>query len=179
MAYKKRKYNKRGPYKIKAREIRVEGQFAYIPLTKGYEAKIDIIDIEKVRSYNWCVFQAADLIYACRASMNRTVFLHRQIMDEPEGNVDHKDGNGLNCIRDNLRIATVSQNGQNRKPSKGKNFKGTCFDKGCEKWFATIDNISLGYFATEIEAAKAYDIAALKYFGEFARTNESMGLFKL
>lgn len=104
--------------------------------------------------------------------------MHRMILDAKPGQlIDHKDGDGLNNTRANLRIATPSNNNQNSKPQKGGSsaYKGVSWFKRYKKWQVIITvngrNKSLGYFIHEIEAAKAYDEAAIREFGEFARPN--------
>lgn len=90
---------------------------------------------------------------------------------------DHKNGNGLDNRRANLRIATTSQNlanrGKTRRNTSG--YKGVMWFKRKRKWYARIrvsgKSVHLGYFDDPIDAAKAYDDAALKHFGEFAKTN--------
>lgn len=91
--------------------------------------------------------------------------------------VDHKDRNPFNNLDDNLRIATQQQNGANKlkKPGCASIYKGVTWNKAREKWRACITFnrkcIHLGYFTNEIEAAKAYNEATAKYFGEFAVLN--------
>ena len=104
--------------------------------------------------------------------------MHRCLFDNiPDGmEVDHINGNTLDCRRENLRIVTSRQNTMNIHIIRGKScYKGVFWNKDIEKWYSRIGVnyklINLGYFASEIEAAKAYDRAALKHFGEFARLN--------
>jgi len=106
--------------------------------------------------------------------------LHREIMNQPKGLlVDHRNGNPLDNLKDNLRVATRAQNAQNRpkKQNTSSRFKGVSFHKRYKKWSATIcyqgKNKLLGWFENEIDAARAYDAAARKYYGEFARVNLS------
>jgi hypothetical protein len=104
--------------------------------------------------------------------------MHRVIMNAPSGMlVDHRDGNGLNNQKSNLRICNRKQNQQNR-PMNSNNksgYKGVCWNKRSNKWRSGIrvDNkdIFLGSFFCLVKAAKAYDEAAKKYFGEFAYLN--------
>ncbi len=92
--------------------------------------------------------------------------------------VDHRDRNKLNCLDDNLRVCTPSQNNQNQKGRAGKTskYKGVCLDNQSKKWKADITinykHINLGTFPTEKEAAEAYNKSALKLFGEFALLNK-------
>lgn len=105
--------------------------------------------------------------------------MHREIMNQPEGFlVDHKNLNALDNTRENLRPATRSQNQFNRKKIKSKTssrFMGVCLPKSRRKFDAYIKygykRLWLGSFDNEIDAAKAYDEAAKKYHGEFARLN--------
>lgn len=96
---------------------------------------------------------------------------------------DHKDHNGLNNQRSNLRQATGQQNSANVSPHKGaaSRYKGVTWAKQRSKWKAQIgvngSTRGLGDFASEIQAAMAYDRAAIDTFGEFACTNAMMGLY--
>jgi hypothetical protein len=106
-------------------------------------------------------------------------YLHREIMNPPKGLlVDHRNGDSLDNRRANLRLATHSQNIHNRRKIKTKTasiYIGVFFDKRMDKWGAKIrfqnKRIYLGSFKSEIDAAKAYDAAAKKHHGDFARLN--------
>ena len=115
----------------------------------------------------------------CHRLMHRQILGHepRVTSDEPRTTViDHINRNGLDNRRANLRLATVAQNAWNSKKRRScSGYKGVCYDKAKRRWRAAIVHhgrrIHLGYFKDKIPAAKAYDDAAKKYFGQFARTN--------
>ena len=97
--------------------------------------------------------------------------------DDPENHIDHKNGNPSDNRFSNLRLATNSENHRNRRKTAGRSskYKGVHFYKNCGKWGAYIkmggDLTHLGFFEAERDAAKAYDVAASKHFGEFSRLN--------
>jgi hypothetical protein len=97
------------------------------------------------------------------------------------GMVDHKDRNKLNNQKSNFRSATAIQNTANQSvmSNNTSNYRGVAWHKKHQKWIANImfakKRIHLGYFQDKIEAAKAYDKAALYYFGEFAVLNLKEG----
>ncbi len=107
------------------------------------------------------------------------VRMHREIMNFPKGLlVDHRNNNTLDNRRANLRPATSSQNMVNRRRDKSKNssqFRGVRFRKERGRWSAQITingkTFWLGSYDNEIDAARAYDRAAMKYHGEFAKLN--------
>lgn len=152
-----------------------------IPLSKGQYAVIDEEDHARVAVHRWHVMTRRRTSYGESRIDGRTVLLHRFLLDAPPGlQVDHVDGDGLNCTRANLRLCSVRENAHNRSrsPRNTSGYKGVFRDG--RRWRAQImehqRGVSLGTFGTPEEAARAYDQAARERFGEFARTNESMGL---
>jgi hypothetical protein len=154
-----------------------------IKLTKGKFAIVDDADFEWLNQWQWQAHFQRGLWYARRTEgkfpFRKTIPMHNQIKGTPKGMVtDHKDGNGLNNQRDNLRICTRLQNARNSRKSlqNTSGFKGVTYNKESKKWRARItDNrkqFFLGSFNTPEEAGRAYDEAAKKYHGEFSQTND-------
>lgn len=162
------------------RPIRIEGNIAYVPLTKGYEAVIDAADVPLVDGFNWCAQVQSHTVYAQRKDRSgpkpRTVLLHRVIAGEPEGfDIDHRDGNGLDNRRANLRDATKAQNQHNARISKRNTsgFKGVMRNNRNSKWQAMIGlnrkQHHLGFFNCPTAAYFAYIKASRALHGEFGR----------
>ena len=150
-----------------------------IKLTQGYVALVDDEDYDYLNQFKWNAKEGPRSVYAKRKVKNRDVTMHRFILGvtDPKVKVDHKDGDGLNNRRFNLRTANNHQNQHNRKPNKNSTsgFKGVTWRKDLEKWNAALEmsgkRLHLGYFDCPLEAACAYDMAAVKHFGEFAHCN--------
>lgn len=160
-----------------------------IPLTKGLTALVDEVDSD-LNKMKWCAQTSPfEHSYAVRHSHVRPkervrIVMHRVVMERILGrsllkgeDVDHANRNGLDNRRCNLRVATRSQNIANRGPLKTNTsgFKGVNFIKSTGKWQAAICvkgvQISLGTFLSPVDAARAYNDAALTHFGEFAYLN--------
>lgn len=149
----------------------------YIPLTKGLFALVDDEDYSRVSARRWCVLRHRGKFYA-RASDTSRIYLHRFILGltNEDPLVDHKDGNGLNNQKDNLRQATESQNHANSSYSKGSSrYRGVSWHKAQGKWSAKLgkypNRTYVGSYSNEEDAAHAYDAAAFIRWGEFAYLN--------
>jgi hypothetical protein len=170
--------------KKEIRPIRIEGNLAYVPLTRGYEAVIDAVDVPLVQEFNWCAMIDKSTVYAKRGAYDggkhRTVLMHRVIMGDPESlDIDHRDGNGLNNRRHggdgNLRVATKAQNARNkgRRRDNASGVKGVYWHKSAGKWAAQIRMdgtvIWSERFNCKTAAAIAYAKASRVLHGEFGR----------
>jgi hypothetical protein len=175
-----------------------------IPLTRGKFAIIDPEDYDRVSQHTWSAeYHHRDCWYATtviphpnggtipfisrgktyRRPRRTHVRMHKFITEYER--TDHENGDGLDNRRINLRVATALQNSMNTLKQQGNvlsDFKGVSWYKygTTRPWRAriTVDGRekSLGYFPREIDAARAYDEAAVKFYGEFAKTNRDLGL---
>lgn len=158
--------------------------YCEIPLTQGKAALVSPEDYDRVNQFKWFAhyLKVANAFYAQRnISINRTQKtsgMHREILAAPKGMVvDHRDGNGLNNTRANLRLCTRNQNRQNsvKKTKASSRYKGVVYSKQSKKWTASLrfkgKLLFLGYHTDERRAAEAYNEAAINYFGEFAKLN--------
>lgn len=154
-----------------------------IPLTQGKFAIVDDCNYEWLTQWKWYAVCTGKLKmwYVARVENHKTILMHREILGAKKGQItDHKNHNGFDNRLANIRLCSYSENAQNRMPYKNSTnkHKGVSWHKVGGKWQVkiTVNNkrIQLGYCKNEIEAAKMYDKAALKYFGKFAYTNSQV-----
>lgn len=152
-----------------------------IKLTQGQSVLVDDLDYKYLNQFKWYPSIQKNTTYAIRNSKVNgkwiTIRMHREIMNTSKGMLtDHKDSDGLNNQRSNLRECSISENSRNKRPYGISKYLGVSWHPGSAKWMSAIQvngkRKSLGYFDNEIEAAIMYNIAARKYYGEFANPNK-------
>jgi hypothetical protein len=154
-----------------------------IELTRGLFAIVDDIDYPLVAPFNWYAHSAHHTWYAVsrtsRKEDHKVFRMHRFLLGitDPLIKVDHRDHDGLNNRRENLRSCTNAENIRNSRLfiRSTSGFKGVSWNAQCRKWSAFIypegNSIYLGNFDNPEDAARAYDDAAIRHYGEFARLN--------
>ena len=146
-----------------------------IPLTRGKFALVDDEDFDFINQFKWFAHESKGKSYAERKLRNVHVKLHRVLLNAPpDKEVDHINGDGLDCRRENLRLCNHKQNTQNARLRKDNTsgYKGVSSTvEG--RWRAHIrgNKVFIGCFGTPEEAARAYDKKAIELFGEFAKLN--------
>ena len=156
---------------------------ATILLTQGKYTLVDDEDFERMNQYKWCANNINGYWYAVRNirkanNKQKTQLMHRFIINASDSlEVDHRNHNGLDNRKCNLRTCNHTENQRNRQPLQKctSKYKGVCWHKASNKWMARIrlnrKPIYLGLFTNEIIAAKVYDAKATKLFGKFAYLN--------
>lgn len=173
---------------IKNQVRRYDG-FVEIDVGHGRKAVVNEADYSTIDKYTWGAAKSkGGQIWYAQTNIKRKngkyspVQMHKLIVpDVPSGMVrDHVNGNGLDNRRKNIRICEPKHNSRNQQAHRDKKhsrYKGVAIMPGnrTRPWFARIivdyKQIYLGWFGTEIEAARAYDGGARQYFGEYARVN--------
>ena len=155
-----------------------------IQLTQGKVAVVDDDLFNYLNQFKWFANNINGKFYVVRnitVSKNKknVIYMHRFIMKPNKGMViDHLDGNTLNNQKNNLRICTHTENMRNSKISinNKSGYKGVSYQENRNNYRAQIKfnnkTINIGDFIDPIDAAKAYNAAALKYHGEFAHLNK-------
>jgi hypothetical protein len=153
---------------------------------------VDDKDFARISKHRWSAMPSGRTVYAKSTSFGSTVLAHQLIARTwspsylfpgviPSPHVDHRNGDGLDCRRRNLRVCSVAQNQANSvgQPDRRKSkYKGVAPGNGrmVGKWRASITQGGkqkhLGYFVEEEAAALAYNTAAQKLFGDFGKLNE-------
>ena len=153
----------------------IDNDQVWISLTRGKQTRVSLTDWEKVRLLKWTLVQGRSGLWYVR---NRKVgYLHLFLLET--GRADHRDGDGLNNLRTNIRACTQSQNCQNRRRAANNTsgLKGVC--RNGKNWIARIvigvgqNKLNLGTYSDKNEAGRQYDRAAIAHFGEFASLNFS------
>lgn len=155
-----------------------------IPLTRGLSALVDDEDFQELSKHKWYAkSMRTGKFYACRDAWPNGkrvhIQMHREILGLGKGEqADHRNGNGLDNQRRNIRKCIASQNYANRdrKQNTTSRFRGVSWFKRDSRWVTHISKFhktyNLGYYDSEIDAAIAYNRKAEEFFGEFARLNE-------
>lgn len=145
-----------------------------IALPGNLVALVDAADAEWLSCYRWRAIRIRNTWYAVRDGGEKLLYMHRLILDAPDGLVvDHRDGNGLNNTRANLRLATIRENNINAAKRAGcsSKYRGVDWCKSARAWRARVwvdgRERLVGYFASEEEAAEARAHAARAVYGEY------------
>ena len=151
-----------------------------IPLTQAKYTILDMDDYDRAieSMINWHTGKRKGIIYAVGGKKGKIILLHRFIMEaQPGEEVDHINGDGLDNRRSNLRLCTHAENQHNRGKQKNNKsgYKGVSLTSGGKRYTALIKangiQHRLGYFTDPVDAARAYDKAALELHSEFALLN--------
>lgn len=154
-----------------------------IQLTQGKVALVDDADYLYLNQFKWHIykqnrnnFYARTVIYQNKKRIG--IVMHRLLLKCEGKIIDHISGDGLDNRRSNIRCCTKSENPLNRRININNNsgYKGVSWFKVVKKWRAQIQYkkivYHLGTYEKRIDAAKAYNEAAIKFHGEFAKLNE-------
>lgn len=161
------------------RPIKIEGDVAYVTLTKGYISLVDAKVVPLISNWSWRASVSRGKVYASRRGLElnkvKEIKLHRFLLNFPTLEVDHINGNSLDNRLENLRLVTKEQNAQNKKLSKNSKsgYKGVSPHKSSGKWQAQIRAFGklkyLGVFNQPEEAHLAYVKASEKYHGNYGK----------
>lgn len=156
----------------------------HLPLSNSDRPGIVDDDIyEQIKDRAWRVIKVSNGAFyigwkSHKAGKDVTVYLHRLVMGDPKGMVDHKNGDTFDNRRENLRVTTNSQNQMNsakRKTPTASRYKNVTWNKKLKKWKAQLrvdgKDFFLGYFEEERHAAEAVELSRPILHGEHARSN--------
>lgn len=162
----------RGPRKARVAFV---GEAVEVPLSRGLKARISAEDYERVMQFEWYADMGAWASYAKSDGPGKSTYMHRFIMQPKYPNiVHHIDGDGLHNTRWNLEIASQSVNARLRSFKRKGRFRGVYphYYKFTAQITVNYRKYYLGIFATEEEAALAYNRAVLELCGEAFPLNE-------
>lgn len=150
----------------------------YITLTQGKRAIVDNEDFDNLNKQKWCITKGVVTDYAYCKKGGKAIYMHRVIMGATKGiEIDHRNHNGLDNRKSNLRPCTHGQHQRTRRPYKGTSskYKGVSWSKPAKKWRVMIwfhnKPVYIGAYTDEKEAARVYNENAKELFGEFAWLN--------
>lgn len=156
-----------------------------ITAVRGEEFIVDAEDYECLSKLRWYSCDGYARNYKHKNNKTTQKLMHRMILRVRKGmEVDHINGNRADNRKSNLRICKVGINSRNSclRKDNTSGYKGVCRHKGHNNWIAGYGGkggrIHIGSFKTAEAAAKAYDKAVLKAYGEYAKTNKMLGLYK-
>lgn len=166
---------------ITRNEFKIENSYVIMYTTKGEQFLVDLDDFEKVNKYYWGKDNDGYFVHGFKINgKNKKIRLHRFIMNCPDNMVvDHIHGkeSRFDNRKENLRLATVSENGMNRDLGKNNTsgVTGVTWHKQLKKWIVRIQvagkRISLGTFDNLDKAIDVRKQAEEKYFGEWSYDN--------
>ena len=157
----------------------LDQSYRLIPLTQGKSCIVDAEDFKWLSAYNWCASKGNNgRFYAVRKCKKKTTCMHRQILGcKPDEQADHRNNDGLDNRRINLRKCTHAENERNRGKTQrnSSGFKGVHWFRPTRQWRAAIQSDGkmqhIGLFKKVEDAARAYDKKARELHGSFAHTN--------
>lgn len=158
--------------------LQTDGSMKVIKTFSGEEIFVDDEDFEYLSQFKWQVSKTNPtnkyaLRHAVKNGKKTKFYLHREIMNFPNGLVDHIDRNGLNCQKTNLRVVNKSQNAANSKNYGAIPFKGvTKHPKGYQMQFKHEGIIVRKLYKTPELAAKHYNDLSMQYRPEYANINK-------
>ncbi len=148
-----------------------------LSLQKNHVAHIDDEDLHKVLNYKWTACNCRGKWTARRFINKKTIYMHQEIL-ETKSPVSHIDGNGLNNQKANLLVSNASalQQGRYKRAGTSSKYIGVYWRRDLMKWHARIyiakKYLHIGFFGSDVEAARAYNDKALRFFGASARLND-------
>lgn len=159
---------------IKSKDIELVDVDSIIP-----NLKVDTEDLSKILKYKWHLSKGYARATTRENGFCESIRMHRLIINAPKGvHVDHINGNKLDNRKENLRICDSQKNQGNSKLRKDSTtgYKGVSFDKRKNKYHSRMrvqgSLIHIGYFESSLDAARAYNIAAEEWYGQYFRGND-------